>query len=194
MQDLGISIEELTSSLQPVRGEQLPAISTESSAADKSEISYEANVSIEEPKVSCSPDENGLHRVLPATWRTGTVAHTKHLRGDDTSVDEIPTSKHPRINSQKPDGNTNEVTDGALLDWIGRHDGVAQSDIIEHFKGSNQNSVVNMLNSLEGEFLIFRKNGVFCCRIPMEGRWQIGMKASSTISAAIRNHLKLMWL
>lgn len=38
---------------------------------------------------------------------------------------------------------------------------VSLLDILEHFNGSREESVINLLNNLEGEFLIFKKNNFY---------------------------------
>ena len=38
---------------------------------------------------------------------------------------------------------------------------VSPSDILEHFNGSTEKLVLEMLNCLESEFLIFKKNNLY---------------------------------
>lgn len=35
------------------------------------------------------------------------------------------------------------------------------SDIVEHFNGSGEESIVDIVNRLEGEFFIYKKNNVY---------------------------------
>ncbi|GFP97356.1 werner syndrome ATP-dependent helicase [Phtheirospermum japonicum] len=55
-----------------------------------------------------------------------------------------------------------EVTEDSVLNWLKNfEDGVLVSDILEHFNGSKEESVVDLLNNMEGEFLIYRKNNLY---------------------------------
>lgn len=38
---------------------------------------------------------------------------------------------------------------------------VSLLDIVEHFKGSKEESVLDLLNHLEGEFVIFKRNDLY---------------------------------
>lgn len=38
---------------------------------------------------------------------------------------------------------------------------VSLSDILEHFKGSNRESVIDLLSTLESDFMIFKKNDLY---------------------------------
>ncbi|XP_073274069.1 uncharacterized protein [Primulina huaijiensis] len=56
----------------------------------------------------------------------------------------------------------NIATESSILIWIDNFgDGVLLSDILEHFNGSKEESIINLLQHLEGEFLIFKKNNVY---------------------------------
>nr|XP_027112941.1 uncharacterized protein LOC113731733 [Coffea arabica] len=55
-----------------------------------------------------------------------------------------------------------EATETSIIRWLGKFDhGVPLSDILGHFNGSTESSVIDLLNSLEGEFLIFKKNDLY---------------------------------
>ncbi|KAK6163910.1 hypothetical protein DH2020_000774 [Rehmannia glutinosa] len=55
-----------------------------------------------------------------------------------------------------------ELTENSVIDWLKNfEDGVLLSDILEHFNGSKEESVVDLLNHMEGEFLIFKKNNLY---------------------------------
>ncbi|KAG6503137.1 hypothetical protein ZIOFF_035427 [Zingiber officinale] len=53
------------------------------------------------------------------------------------------------------------ATKTAVLQWIMEHDKVGLEDIVKQFKGSKEESVLDLLACLECEFLIFKKNGLF---------------------------------
>lgn len=55
-----------------------------------------------------------------------------------------------------------DATEESILSWLKNFDdGVALSDLLEHFSGSTEKSLVNLLCCLEGEFLIYRKNNLY---------------------------------
>ncbi|KAL7113757.1 hypothetical protein ACP275_04G079200 [Erythranthe tilingii] len=57
---------------------------------------------------------------------------------------------------------TVEATENSVLEWLNNfEDGVLLSDILKHFNGSTEESVVDLLTNLEGEFLIFKKNNLY---------------------------------
>ncbi|KAL3328179.1 hypothetical protein AABB24_035690 [Solanum stoloniferum] len=54
------------------------------------------------------------------------------------------------------------ATEESILSWLKNFDdGVTLSDLLEHFNGSTEKSLVNLLCCLEGEFLIYRKNNLY---------------------------------
>ncbi|KAJ8751579.1 hypothetical protein K2173_016825 [Erythroxylum novogranatense] len=63
-----------------------------------------------------------------------------------------------------PQGISTELvaSPSSLLNWLTKYDeGVSLSDIMEHFEKSEEDSVVNILSNLEGDFLIFKKNNLY---------------------------------
>ncbi|PHT73210.1 hypothetical protein T459_23995 [Capsicum annuum] len=57
---------------------------------------------------------------------------------------------------------TLDATEESILSWLKNFDdGVTLSDLLEHFNGSNEKSLVNLLCCLEGEFLIYRKSNLY---------------------------------
>ncbi|PKA61813.1 Mediator of RNA polymerase II transcription subunit 34 [Apostasia shenzhenica] len=54
-----------------------------------------------------------------------------------------------------------EASGSSILDFIKNHDGVSLSEITGYFSGSNADNVADLLDSLEAEFLIFRKTDLF---------------------------------
>ncbi|XP_058110814.1 uncharacterized protein LOC131253707 isoform X2 [Magnolia sinica] len=153
MQDLAVSTKGIPGSSQPLmKTGHIPVGSSESLPMDKctsdeSEIYHKREVSIANTEASHSSDGNLMHR---------------HPQRDESSVDEIPMNKCQRVNNPEQENTALEATESALLEWIGSHDvGISLSDIVEHFKGSRKDSVVDLLSFLEGEFLIFRKNDLY---------------------------------
>ncbi|XP_072998258.1 uncharacterized protein [Typha latifolia] len=86
----------------------------------------------------------------------------KQGRSDDALDFESPVKKlHKMVDQEERYSEALEATENAVMGWIRNNDGVALVDILEHFKGSKRDSVVNLLERLEGEFLVFRKNGLY---------------------------------
>ncbi|XP_055812885.1 uncharacterized protein LOC129882552 isoform X2 [Solanum dulcamara] len=55
-----------------------------------------------------------------------------------------------------------DATEESIMSWLKNFDdGVTLSDLLEHFNGSTEKSLVNLLCCLEGEFLIYRKNNLY---------------------------------
>ncbi|XP_062081678.1 uncharacterized protein LOC133788273 isoform X2 [Humulus lupulus] len=55
-----------------------------------------------------------------------------------------------------------EATESSVLNWIKNfNDGVTLSDIVKHFNGSQEESINELITSLEAEFLIYKKNNVY---------------------------------
>ncbi|KAL3517927.1 hypothetical protein ACH5RR_020516 [Cinchona calisaya] len=63
---------------------------------------------------------------------------------------------------QKIGGVLGEATESSILSWLEKFDhGVSLSDLLVHFNGSTESSMIDLLSSLEGEFLIFKKNDLY---------------------------------
>ncbi|KAJ4817025.1 ATP-dependent DNA helicase recQ [Rhynchospora pubera] len=54
-----------------------------------------------------------------------------------------------------------EATEDAIMEWVRSHDGVSLEDTIRYFGGSKKDSVIGLLDYLEGEFLLFKKNDLY---------------------------------
>ncbi|RAL42287.1 hypothetical protein DM860_012070 [Cuscuta australis] len=99
----------------------------------------------------------------------GDYSSCEEINLPDESVDvEEDDMLHFPVKRQKTDGTETrtsmamEATEERLLSWLKNFDdGVSIPDILEHFNGSTEESVVDLLNSLQCEFLIFRKNGFY---------------------------------
>ncbi|KAJ3682940.1 hypothetical protein LUZ60_013167 [Juncus effusus] len=62
--------------------------------------------------------------------------------------------------AKKQKGDT-EVSDETLLEWIKNHNGVSLEETLEHFGVCNKEKVSGILDSLESEFLVFKKNDMY---------------------------------
>lgn len=81
----------------------------------------------------------------------------------DSSNDPALTRKRQKIDALDVQAEVLvEATETSIIHWLGKFDhGVPLSDILAHFNGSTQSSVIDLLSSLEGEFLIFKKNDLY---------------------------------
>ncbi|GAV80936.1 DEAD domain-containing protein/Helicase_C domain-containing protein/HRDC domain-containing protein/RQC domain-containing protein [Cephalotus follicularis] len=51
------------------------------------------------------------------------------------------------------------ATESSIIDWLKNYvEGVSLTDILNHFNGSTEESVVDLLSCLEAEFVLFKKN------------------------------------
>ncbi|KAJ8649290.1 hypothetical protein MRB53_002313 [Persea americana] len=91
----------------------------------------------------------------------GAVSGKKQRRSDEPATGEIPINKCHKVDITEQGNILLKATEGTILEWLRTQDGVALSSIIEHFKGSCEELVVDQLNNLESEFLIFRKKGLY---------------------------------
>ncbi|CAL5061003.1 unnamed protein product [Urochloa decumbens] len=53
------------------------------------------------------------------------------------------------------------ATEQSVLEFVASHDGVLLDDVVKHCDGSKRESVVEILDSLESEFEIYKKNGKY---------------------------------
>ncbi|KAL5580452.1 hypothetical protein UlMin_012894 [Ulmus minor] len=64
----------------------------------------------------------------------------------------------------EPEGNSISLkaTEDAILDWLKNFDeGVTLPDMVEHFKGSEEESIIDLASRLEADFFIYKKNNVY---------------------------------
>ncbi|XP_051141552.1 uncharacterized protein LOC127258666 isoform X2 [Andrographis paniculata] len=55
-----------------------------------------------------------------------------------------------------------EATESSILDWLSNFEqGATVSELLQHFKGSKQETLSRVLEQMEGDFLIFKKNNVY---------------------------------
>ncbi|XP_073040395.1 uncharacterized protein [Primulina eburnea] len=94
---------------------------------------------------------------------------TPDLLVEDSDINEAAAAHVDDLNRARkrqkldaPREEQNIATESSILVWIDNFgDGVLLSDILEHFNGSKEDSIINLLQHLEGEFLIFKKNNVY---------------------------------
>ncbi|XP_008782729.2 probable ATP-dependent DNA helicase RecQ isoform X2 [Phoenix dactylifera] len=145
MEDLGGSAEDITGEISTMVPESPSSCDVAKSevkssvheACIRKKASFHSLESMTDPISACKRMENPLHFESFAK-----KLHTFHGQ-EEKQNDDL------------------EVTESAALEWVRNQDGVSLSDVIEHFKGSNKDTVVRLLAYLEGEFLVFKKNDLY---------------------------------
>ncbi|XP_068669155.1 uncharacterized protein [Aristolochia californica] len=88
------------------------------------------------------------------------IYRSKQPRREETETGDMHPSKC--LKSRTPEDNIMlEATESSILEWLQNQNGVCLAMIVDHFKGSSKEQVVNLLNFLESEFFIFKKNDLF---------------------------------
>ncbi|KAL7247130.1 hypothetical protein ACSBR2_002113 [Camellia fascicularis] len=73
-----------------------------------------------------------------------------------------PSKRHKVHGTEEENSLALVATENSMLSWLENYkDGVSLSDILKHFNGSTEESIVEMLSCLESEFLIFKKNNLY---------------------------------
>ncbi|KAF8656550.1 hypothetical protein HU200_060609 [Digitaria exilis] len=109
-----------------------------------------------------SGDDNPGHGAL-AVDAGDANASAKRGQTDAIVVSaEEPTTKQQKIEDHgvESTGRTSATVE-SVLELVGSRDGVLLGDVVEHFSGSERESVVEILDSLECEFSIYKKNGKY---------------------------------
>ncbi|KAK9280366.1 hypothetical protein L1049_014055 [Liquidambar formosana] len=113
--------------------------------------------SVENTVAYCCLETNDKSDSVPFTL--GPAAELPLVHDDNLLF----SSKRQRIDRPEEESSvTLEATEMSILNWLKNYsDGVPVSDILEHFNGSREECVVDLLTCLEGEFLIFKKNNLY---------------------------------
>lgn len=70
--------------------------------------------------------------------------------------------KRQKVDIPEESSTALEATESSILDWLKNYDeGVFMRDILEHFNGSKEELVIDLLSSLESDFVIFKKNDLY---------------------------------
>ncbi|XP_009379064.2 ATP-dependent DNA helicase RecQ-like [Pyrus x bretschneideri] len=158
MQKLGVSLKGTPSSPHDAQeAGQLPSKETESSpcSARKSptEEPLEDKALAQDSVASSGKVEETTS--LPLTRGQGVNQPKAHLE------DLLPT-KRQKLGS--PDDESSlalKATESSIYDWLKNQNGVSLSQILEHFSGSEEQSVIDILSSLEVDFLIYKKTNLY---------------------------------
>ncbi|KAL2238450.1 UNVERIFIED_CONTAM: Reticulon-like protein B1 [Sesamum indicum] len=170
MQDMGISTGVISSTHQQGRKadeSRTPQISEGSGLSCQTEGS-QSNLELlvdnvdYEMKVVGVPDDTSLGKSVdkaPSLLIEGVDAKQPVAATDELTCSR----KRQKLNVPRAQHSIAvEPTEGSVLSWLKNfNDGVTLSDLLEHFKGSKEEAVIDLLKHLEGEFLIFRKNNLY---------------------------------
>lgn len=93
-----------------------------------------------------------------------TLGHNgKHARGGLEENEEADSPKRSKIDNYGSHGSCiMEATQSSIVDFIkGFDNGVSLHDILQHFRGSSEESLLGLLGDLEADFVIFKKNDMY---------------------------------
>ncbi|KAL6657204.1 hypothetical protein ACP70R_004984 [Stipagrostis hirtigluma subsp. patula] len=99
-------------------------------------------------------DNSGARVIVADSSDTSPSAKRGQSDGMVVSADE-PAIKLQKIEEQSTGAS---ATEESVLELVSSRDGVSLEDVVKHFKGSTRESVVEILDSLEGGFSIYKKN------------------------------------
>uniref|UniRef100_A0A1D1YAD1 ATP-dependent DNA helicase n=1 Tax=Anthurium amnicola TaxID=1678845 RepID=A0A1D1YAD1_9ARAE len=163
MEDLGVSAEALRSnSLEVVKSSNEALVShlPSNHHAPGKESQIVEGSPIDEMVLKSSEGCHPCNNVLSSCIHED-VTSRKQPRADDWAFEGTAEKKFHKITDLEEKTCKLEATQYTILEWLGKHEGVALSDILEHFVGSSKESVLDQLGCLEGQFLIFRKNDLY---------------------------------
>ncbi|PIA41022.1 hypothetical protein AQUCO_02300062v1 [Aquilegia coerulea] len=152
LQDLGLSTEVFPGD-QPLKTEARSVASEPSLGHDRIDLSksnHEAESSLN--------DEEDTPPCPVTVPNPGSIYSTMQPQ---TSEGETSPRKCRRVAVKEEDNLVLQATEESILELLKIRDGVSLADIVDHFKGSDEKSVVELVSLLEGEFTIYRKNKLY---------------------------------
>ncbi|KAL0435169.1 UNVERIFIED_CONTAM: hypothetical protein Sradi_0224800 [Sesamum radiatum] len=170
LQDIGISTGVISSTHQPgCRADEsgTTEISKGSSLSCQTEGSQSKLESLVDnvdyqTKVVCVPDDTSLGKSVNEV--PSLLIEAADAKQPVAATDELTCSrKRQKLDTPQAQHSVAvEPTEDSVLSWLKNfNDGVTLSDLLEHFKGSKEEAMIDLLKHLEGEFLIFRKNNLY---------------------------------
>ncbi|KAF9670983.1 hypothetical protein SADUNF_Sadunf13G0125900 [Salix dunnii] len=158
MQDCGLSPEvTLPSHLDKSKADEFVEsesgmVSTDTSCSDRA---HEVEISVKNMAPLCS-DHNEETASLVVRIAQNQEVHPIH----DANV--LSARKRQKVGIPEESLTALEATESSILDWLKNYDeGVFMRDILEHFNGSKEELVIDLLGSLESDFVIFKKNDLY---------------------------------
>ncbi|XP_073145971.1 uncharacterized protein [Henckelia pumila] len=161
MQELGLSMGIISSGHQHngTADESSNGMSEPSNASDHSwqMEGVQPNLDSLNPNVDDGGSVEKSQQIIP------------DLLVEDADINEAAAAHMDDLNCSRkrqkhdtPKEEHNIATESSVLIWLDNFgDGVSLSDILEHFNGSKEESIIDILQGLEGEFLIFKKKNVY---------------------------------
>lgn len=84
------------------------------------------------------------------------------LKLPEVHFEDLVSKKRQKLGSSEEESKvTLKATENSVLDWLNTKNGVTLSEILKHFNGSEDESVIELLTCLESEFMIYRKNNMY---------------------------------
>ncbi|KAJ4829824.1 hypothetical protein Tsubulata_025335 [Turnera subulata] len=81
---------------------------------------------------------------------------------DATLENIVSPQKRQKVDTEEGNSTALEVTESSILNFLKNYDeGASFSDILGHFGGCKEEPVIDLVNSLEADFLIFKKNNLY---------------------------------
>uniref|UniRef100_A0A0A9D478 Similar to Os07g0681600 n=1 Tax=Arundo donax TaxID=35708 RepID=A0A0A9D478_ARUDO len=108
-------------------------------------------------------DENGnLGDCVLVADACDTSPSAKRGQTDGMVCGDEPAMKLQKIQGLGAEStDTTCATEESMLELIGSREGISLDDVTKQFKGSKRESVVEILNGLESDFSIYKKNGLY---------------------------------
>ncbi|XP_075634157.1 uncharacterized protein LOC142606705 [Castanea sativa] len=161
MQNLGISPELiLPSNHNTLNADQLPNNVSECSLISTSTCHMEGPCEVETSAKnsigSCSFGKIEEAASVPSTGGQGPKLSPVH------DEDTLLTKRQKVSELDKGSLIPLEATESSIVEWLKNYaEGVTLSEILEHFNGSKEESVLDLLSCLESDFLIYKKNNMY---------------------------------
>lgn len=164
LEDCGLSIDEIVG-MQSSKGDDESSLKDSPSVLQDGAQSMTEFVKEDDLLKASNSSEEDLFTKPP--WIVSDTEATIHKRKteakDSFSLCESPTKKLCCEGDWKSQSDIEllQATEDALLSWLSECDGATAPQISEHFAGSSRDFVLELLSRLEGDFLIYIKNGIY---------------------------------
>ncbi|KAM0953851.1 putative DNA helicase [Dioscorea sansibarensis] len=107
-------------------------------------------------EIMCPPSP-----LTPCGGENGSASRMKQPRSYGSSIENSSIKKLHKCSETEEHNDQSEASESAILEFVANQDGVSLSTITEHFKGSRRELIIQILDHLEGEFLIFKRNDIY---------------------------------
>ncbi|GJN33444.1 hypothetical protein PR202_gb22044 [Eleusine coracana subsp. coracana] len=121
----------------------------------------ESPISVSHANEAAENDHAGHSVQVADAFESNPSSKRGQTDGTFACTDE-PAMKQQKIQEHRIESaGTTNATEETILELIASRDGISLEDVAEHFKGGKKESVEEILNSLEYEFLIYKKDGCY---------------------------------